>query len=85
MLSDAEYQILMAESSGNPKAKNPRSGARHIWQCLNSVCEKYYGQLKLNPDTTDIVEQIAAFRLYVEQRYGNAERALAFRQQQGWY
>ena len=75
----------MRESSGNPRAKNPHSTARGVWQCIETVCQKYYGKLKLDPYTTDLVEQIAAFRLYVEERYGTAQKALAYHDQAGWY
>lgn len=81
-LSPAERWILTRESGLNPAAKNPTSTAFGIWQGLDYTRKKYLGA---NWQTTDPWLQLDAFRRYVADRYGNAEKAMQFHQQKGWY
>jgi septal ring factor EnvC (AmiA/AmiB activator) len=80
--SPAERWIIMRESSGYPTADNPTSTAFGLGQLLlgNRI-------LSLGQDyaTTDCGRQLWAFRAYVRDRYGTAERARAFWQANGWY
>lgn len=85
MLTDAEYQLILRESSGNPLAKNPHSSARGIWQGLDGIRIKYCTPLGVDPNTTEIVEQVACMRNYIEHRYQTADAALAFHKANGYY
>lgn len=80
--SDAEYFIIMKESGGDPTADNPRSTAFGLGQLLLDGRRHYLGA---NYDTIDCALQLQAFRGYVRDRYGTAERAKAFWQANGWY
>jgi hypothetical protein len=84
-LSDAEYQLILKESSGNPLAQNPRSTAFGLWQGLDGIRDKYCSMAGIDPDTVDPVEQIVCMRHYIENRYGTAEQALAFHRANNWY
>lgn len=84
-LTPAEREILRRESNFRVDAKNPHSTARGMWQCIEVICQKYYGILGINPHTKVEHEQIKAFRLYVKSRYQTAENALAFHESNGWY
>ena len=68
-----------------PTAKNPNSTAFGVWQGLYATRVKYGAKVGVDPNTTDINEQIGMFRVYVEERYGTAERALAFHKSNGYY
>jgi hypothetical protein len=77
----AEHWI-MRESSGYPTADNPTSTAFGLGQLLLGNRILYLGQ---DYATTDCGRQLWAFRAYVRDRYGTAERAMAFWQANGWY
>jgi septal ring factor EnvC (AmiA/AmiB activator) len=80
--SAAEYWIIMHESGGDPTADNPASTAFGLGQLLLGNRILYLGQ---DYATTDCGRQLWAFRAYVRDRYGTAERAKAFWQANGWY
>ena len=80
--SPAEHWIITKESSGYPTADNPNSTAFGLGQHLLGNRILYLGQ---DYATTDCGRQLWAFRSYVRDRYGTAERAKAFWQANGWY
>ena len=80
--SPAERWIVMEESSGYPTADSPTSTAFGLGQLLLGNRILYLGQ---DYATTDCGRQLWAFRTYVRDRYGTAERAKAFWQANGWY
>jgi septal ring factor EnvC (AmiA/AmiB activator) len=80
--SAAERWIIMRESSGYPTADNPTSTAFGLGQLLLGNRILYLGK---DYATTDCGKQLWAFRAYVRDRYGTAERAMAFWQANGWY
>jgi septal ring factor EnvC (AmiA/AmiB activator) len=80
--SAAEHWIIMRESSGYPTADNPTSTAFGLGQLLLGNRILYLGPQYA---TTDCGRQLWAFRAYVRDRYGTAERARAFWQANGWY
>jgi septal ring factor EnvC (AmiA/AmiB activator) len=80
--SAAEHWIIMRESSGYPTADNPTSTAFGLGQLLLGNRILYLGR---DYATTDCGRQLWAFRAYVRDRYGTAERAKAFWQANGWY
>jgi septal ring factor EnvC (AmiA/AmiB activator) len=80
--SAAERWIILRESGGDPTADNPASTAFGIGQLLLGNRILYLGR---DYATTDCGRQLAAFRAYVRDRYGTAERAKAFWQANGWY
>lgn len=71
--SSAAQQIMMAESSGNPNARNGR------YVGLFQLDSSY-----LNGDYS-VANQKRVFVQYCNQRYGSVENALAFRQAHNWY
>jgi septal ring factor EnvC (AmiA/AmiB activator) len=80
--SAAERWIIMKESSGDPTADNPTSTAFGLGQLLLGNRILYLGR---DYATIDCGRQLWAFRAYVRDRYGTAERAMAFWQANGWY
>jgi septal ring factor EnvC (AmiA/AmiB activator) len=80
--SAAERWIIMHESGGDPTADNPGSTAFGLGQLLLGNRILYLGR---EYATTDCGRQLWAFRSYVHDRYGTAERAKAFWQANGWY
>jgi septal ring factor EnvC (AmiA/AmiB activator) len=80
--SAAERWIILRESSGDPTADNPTSTAFGLGQLLLGNRILYLGQ---DYASTDCGRQLWAFRAYVRDRYGTAERAKAFWQANGWY
>ncbi len=80
--SAAEHWIIMRESGGDPTADNPTSTAFGIGQLLLGNRILYLGR---DYATVDCGAQLWAFRAYVRDRYGTAERAKAFWQANGWY
>jgi septal ring factor EnvC (AmiA/AmiB activator) len=80
--SAAERWIILRESSGDPTADNPTSTAFGLGQLLLGNRILYLGR---DYATTDCGRQLWAFRAYVHDRYGTAERAKAFWQANGWY
>jgi hypothetical protein len=81
-VSAADYWIIMRESGGNPRADNPTSTAFGLGQLLLGNRILYLGR---DYATIDCGRQLWAFRAYVRDRYGTAERAKAFWQANGWY
>src|SRR5688572_25400681 len=67
--------IIMAASGGDTTAKNPASTAFGLGQL--TIANRR--ALMSNPGSTNCGDQIAAFNKYVAGRYGNSDRALAFR------
>jgi hypothetical protein len=80
--SAAERWIILRESSGDPTADNPTSTAFGLGQLLLGNRILYLGEAYA---TTDCGRQLWAFRAYVHDRYGTAERAKPFWQANGWY
>jgi septal ring factor EnvC (AmiA/AmiB activator) len=80
--SAAERWIILRESGGDPTADNPASTAFGLGQLLLGNRILYLGE---DYATTDCGRQLWAFRAYVRDRYGTAERAKAFWQANGWY
>jgi septal ring factor EnvC (AmiA/AmiB activator) len=80
--SAAEHWIILRESSGDPTADNPTSTAFGLGQLLLGNRILYLGR---DYATIDCGRQLWAFRAYVRDRYGTAERAKAFWQANGWY
>lgn len=81
-LTPAERWLIEHEGGYNPSAKNPTSTAFGIWQGLESTRKRYLGT---NWQTTDANLQLDAMRRYVSDRYGNAENAQRFHEQNGFY
>ncbi len=81
-LSASERFIISHESGGSTTAKNPHSTAFGLGQLLIANRRHYLGA---NANTTDPALQLRAFRGYVRDRYGNADRAAAFWRSHHWY
>jgi peptidoglycan hydrolase CwlO-like protein len=77
-----ERYIIEHESGGDPTAANPTSSAFGLGQLLLDMRLRYLGT---DYATTDCGAQLAAFRAYVGDRYGTAERAAAFWRSHHWY
>jgi hypothetical protein len=94
-LSPAEAWIIQHESGGSTTARNPQaviSGGKNLGhafglgQLVDSNRQSYARQLGIaDPNTTDPAQQLAMMRLYVKQRYGNPDNAVAFWRRNGWY
>lgn len=78
----AGREIIMAESGGDPTAKNPHSTAFGLGQLIVANRKALMGA---NYASTDCGAQLDAFTRYTKGRYGTFEKALAFRKQHGWY
>ncbi|MEQ8235524.1 MAG: stalk domain-containing protein, partial [Syntrophomonadaceae bacterium] len=72
--------IIDYESSGNPDALNPKCNAYGLMQ-MKVTTWAQFGMVK----SADPVEQVVVGIMYIEQRYGTAQAALAFLQANGWY
>jgi len=70
-------ELLAHESSMNPLAVNPTSGACGLFQAL--PCKK------LGCELSDVDCQMEWGKSYIEGRYGTPENALAFWHRNGWY
>ena len=81
-LSASERYIISHESGGETTAKNPHSSAFGLGQLLIANRRHYLGA---NANTTDPGLQLKAFRGYVRDRYGTADRAAAFWRSHHWY
>lgn len=81
-LPPAARSIIMAESSGNPTAKNPHSTAFGLGQLIVANRKALMGA---NYASTDCGAQIEAFTKYTKGRYGSFDKALSFRKSHGWY
>ena len=82
-LSPAERWVMQHESGGNTTAKNPHSSAFGLGQLIYANRVHYLGRAHAN--TTDPGLQLKAFRAYIHDRYGNANRAEAFWKSHHWY
>jgi peptidoglycan hydrolase CwlO-like protein len=80
--SPAERYVIAHESGGDPTAANPTSSAFGLGQLLLDMRLRYLGT---DYATTDCGAQLTAFRAYVRDRYGTAERAAAFWVTHHWY
>lgn len=82
-LSDVEdwMKLIDKESSGNPKAINPSSGAAGIAQFINGFSE--YAQYGGNANTVN--GQLISMGNYIKQRYGTPSAAWAHEVQYNWY
>lgn len=74
--------IVTRESSWNPGATNPKSGAFGLFQFLGHEGDKYgaMGGYSGNPG-----QQAVAGMQYIKDRYGSPSNAAAFWDQHGWY
>jgi hypothetical protein len=75
--------IIMLESGGNPRAKNPSSTAFGLGQLLIGNRIRLMGAA--NAWSTDCGLQYEAFKAYTLGRYGTFSNAWAFKQSHGWY
>jgi hypothetical protein len=81
-LSSSERFIIQHESGGSTTAKNPHSTAFGLGQLLIANRRHYLGA---NANSTDPGLQLKAFRGYVHDRYGSADRAASFWRSHHWY
>lgn len=84
-LSPAERWIIMHESGGRTSAQNPTSTAFGLGQLLIANRVHYGAILGVSPNTQDYAAQLSMFRMYVRDRYGNAENAQRFWAAHHWY
>lgn len=84
-VSDAERWIIMHESGGRTNARNPTSTAFGLGQLLIANRQHYGKILGVSANTTDYGSQLKMFRMYVRDRYGNAENAERFWKAHHWY
>lgn len=79
---DALVQLVQGESSWNPTARNPSSGAYGLFQFLGSTKDAYLPDENPNPRI-----QGAAGARYIKDRYGSPTKAWAFWNAQSphWY
>lgn len=77
---DAASWIIGKESSWNPTARNPESGAFGLFQFLGGTKEQYLPDENPNPK----IQGDAGAR-YMRDRYGDPLGAKAFWEQNGWY
>lgn len=84
-ITPAESRIIMKESGGRVDADNPTSTAFGIWQGLISTRRKYAAMFGYDPETQSFSEQLNMMRAYIKDRYGTAEKALAFHNANNWY
>ncbi|HEY4059878.1 MAG TPA: hypothetical protein VGM39_24855 [Kofleriaceae bacterium] len=81
-LSASERYIVQNESGGRTNAQNPTSTAFGIGQLTIANRRHYLGA---NANTQDPGLQLQAFRGYVHDRYGTADRAASFWRSHHWY
>jgi hypothetical protein len=81
-LSASERYIIQHESGGETTAKNAHSTAFGVGQLLIANRRHYLGA---NANSTDPGLQLKAFRGYVHDRYGSADRAASFWRSHHWY
>jgi hypothetical protein len=84
MVSDKEYkaleELIMLESSWNPKAQNKRSTAYGLGQFVDKTWD-----LVGIEKSGDYRIQLIAAQKYVMMRYGSWVKALEHHKQYGWY
>lgn len=78
----AWMELVMRESSGNPQAVNPSSGAFGLGQFLGTTADAY---APFGAKSSDPVKQIQAMAKYIADRYGDPSAALAFHDSHNWY
>lgn len=83
--SAAEAWIISHESGGRTNAQNPTSTAFGLGQLLIANRQHYGAILGVSPNTTNAGAQLSMMRMYIRDRYGNAENAQRFWQAHGWY
>lgn len=76
-------QLIANESSWNPTAKNPNSTAHGYAQFLNQTRQDYEARYGI-PYTTPVNQLILGIR-YIQDRYGNAQNAVDFWNENHWY
>ncbi|AFC54282.1 aggregation-promoting factor C-terminal-like domain-containing protein [Mycobacterium paraintracellulare] len=74
--------IVSRESSWNPGATNPKSGAYGLFQFLGHQGDKYGA---LGGYSADPAQQANAGMAYIKDRYGTPSNAKAFWDSHGWY
>lgn len=74
---EAALQIVSKESGLNPYAQNKTSGALGLFQ--------FYPGSKLRCELSDIGCQVDAGYYYIQNRYGGANNALFFWQENHWF
>lgn len=84
-LSSAEAWIIKRESDFSTTDPNPNSTAFGLGQLLYGNRARFAKRLGVSPGTTDPCAQLSMFRMYVRERYGNAEAARAFWRSHSWY
>lgn len=72
--------IVGKESTWNPTARNPSSGAFGLFQFLGGTKQQYLPDENTNPKV-----QGAAGAKYIKDRYGDPLKAKSFWEQNGWY
>ena len=77
---DAAEWIIGKESSWDPLARNPSSGAFGLFQFLGATKQTYLPDENPNPK----IQGVAGGR-YIADRYGDPLKAKAFWEQNGWY
>ena len=77
--------IIGRESRGRATAKNPRSSAFGLGQLLAGNRLKYAPRCGTTAWTANVGAQLCMMRAYIQDRYGSASRALAFRKRHGFY
>lgn len=80
-----EQWLIDAESDGYLNKKNPKSTATGLGQITLSNRETYGKRLGIDPNTLDPNEQLTMMREYIKDRYGSAQKAVAFHKKNGWY
>lgn len=79
---EASKWIIQKESGGNPKARNPQSGAYGLGQFLGHENDKY-GAMGAYSDDPSL--QAGAMAEYIKDRYGDPMKAKQFWEANGWY
>ncbi|QBZ72706.1 tape measure protein [Gordonia phage GodonK] len=77
---EAAKWIIGKESTWNPTAVNPSSGAWGLFQFLGSTKDSYYPS-----NDPDPYKQAQAGARYMRDRYGSPTKAKAFWEANGWY
>ncbi|WP_417373016.1 peptidoglycan DD-metalloendopeptidase family protein [Glutamicibacter protophormiae] len=76
---DALSKLIAKESSWDPNAQNKTSTAYGLFQFLNSTWGSYGSK------TSDPAGQARAGMKYIQDRYGDPEKAWAFHKRNNWY
>lgn len=79
----AVSELIARESTWNPKARNPNSTAHGYGQFLTSTRRDYERRYGIKYDTP--VNQLILTLHYIKDRYGSAQKALAFHNKNNWY